>query len=219
MTESSARGRGSVAAALLVGAAWLLLGCAPLAPEPRLLAATLTPATPAPASEPAKLDAVVLAMAAAATEPRAGQRQRLEMLEREHSARGDVATRLELAWLLSRPGTGFEDSRRASELLEEYLATPGSDPAHRALAEVLQALLIERGKAQGVAARAREQTAEDAEELASLQLQVSTLQGLLETKRQQLEALRDIETSINERKSPEPELLPDDEQSANPASR
>jgi hypothetical protein len=171
---------------------------------------------PAPVTDPPKLDGLLVEMAAASGEPRSEQRARLQKLEQRFHQWGDVTTRLELAWLLSRPGSGFEDTMRAAALLEQYLSKTGTDPVYRALAQVINQSLIDRGKSESAAVLARE---ESAEEIETLQLQVTTLQGLLETMRQQLEALRDIETTISERKPPEPELLPDDEQSEDSAGR
>ncbi len=169
----------------------------------------------APVSEAPKIEAVLDEMAAIARMSRTEQRAHLEALEEELATWGDAGTRLQLAWLLSRPGSGFEDSARATRLLEEQSQSPSaSNQGLYDLAQIVHKLLIERGKARSAVAQEREAASAKIE---SLELQVSTLQTLLETMRQQLEALREIETTINERKPPEPELIPDDIESPNPA--
>lgn len=192
----------------LVGFA--LAACTLPAPEHRDGEERLEPVGEAP-----KVEAVLDEMVAADGMSASQQGALLNELEQELANSGGSETRLRLAWLLSRPGSGFEDSARAAQLLEELMQSQSDlDQVVRDLARVVHTLLIERGKARSAVVQEQEAAATKIE---SLELQVSTLQTLLETMRQQLEALRDIETTIHERKPPEPELIPDESESPNSA--
>jgi len=137
-------------------------------------------------------------------------RQALADTEQRYRDWGDVVSRIELAWLLSRPGSGFQDDRRAALLLREYLDLEGTDPGYRAIADLIHVSVLERGEQRSVASRAETELAEARAQNEVLEEQITTLQDLLQTLQQQFEALKDIETDISERPSPEPELRPDD---------
>ncbi len=110
---------------------------------------------------------------------------------------GDVGSRIELAWLLDRPGTGFQNRSKSRSLLAEYLQQPGTDPGFAALAQVLADQMARRSTRSGNVAVLRQQLDSARAESEVLRTQVATLQDLLETLRQQFEELKAIERNVN----------------------
>jgi len=129
-------------------------------------------------------------------------RSALAQTEQRYRDWGDVGSRIKLAWLLSRPGTGFQDNRRAVSLLREYLDLGGTDPGYRALADLLQRSVLERDEERYAVGSLETDLGEARAQNLVLEEQISTLQELLQTLQQQFEALKDIETDISERPTP-----------------
>jgi hypothetical protein len=129
-------------------------------------------------------------------------RSALAQTEQRYQDWGDVGSRIKLAWLLSRPGTGFQDNRRSVSLLREYLDLGGTDPGYRALANLLQQSVLERDEGRYAVGELETDLREAREQNLVLEEQISTLQELLQTLQQQFEALKDIETDISERPTP-----------------
>ncbi len=134
----------------------------------------------------------------------------LRRAEMDFSQRGDVDSRLKLAWLLAHPGSGPQDEARAQGLLREYFLSADSDSGYAAFARLFHDLLRARAKQEAMSSRARTELAAERERAAALREQIATLQDVLETLQMQFEALKDIETSLSARPSPETELLSND---------
>jgi hypothetical protein len=169
-----------------------------------------TPGTVAPMSEASDAGQLLIELARLYPLPKPELRQALADTEQRYRDWGDVVSRIELAWLLSRPGSGFQDDRRAALLLREYLDLDGTDPGYRAIADLIHVSVLERGEERSAASRAEADLTEARAQNDVLEEQIMTLQDLLQTLQQQFEALKDIETDISERPSPEQELRPDD---------
>jgi hypothetical protein len=163
------------------------------------------------------LDTLVIRMAASRGLSPLALRQEYERAERSFTTWGTVASRIELAWLLSRPGTGFQDNRRAVTLLSEYQAQTEADPAFLAFAGMLYDLIIERAVQRAASSRAKEQLAAERRQAEALSEQIDTLLQVLATLQAQVDALRDIEKDINQRATPDDTetLLPDDNGESN----
>jgi hypothetical protein len=163
------------------------------------------------------LDTLVIRMAASRGLSRSALRQEYERAQRRFATWGTVASRIELAWLLSRPATGFQDNRRAVELLSEYLGQTEADPAFQAFAGMLYDLIIERAVQRAASSRVKEQLAAERQQAEALSEQIDTLLQVLATLQAQVDALRDIEKDINRRATPDDTetLLPDDNGESN----
>ncbi len=135
----------------------------------------------------------------------------LQRTEMEFSQHGDVDNRLKLAWLLARPGSGFQDEERAAALLSEYFLSADAESGYAAFARLFHDLLQARAVQEAISSRAKADLAAERERAAALRKQISTLQDVLETLQMQFEALKDIETSLSARPSPETELLSNDD--------
>jgi hypothetical protein len=143
----------------------------------------------------------------------------LQRVESEFDLRADPESRLELAWLLALPASGFQDERRAASLLREYYEAPGAEGGYPAFARLFHDLLLARAVQQAATSRAKAELAAEREQAAALHEQIATLQQVLETLQMQFEALKDIETSLSARPSPETELLSNDGDTQDPTGR
>ena len=173
---------------------------------------------PAPVVDAApSLDILIVRMTEMSELSGAELRSELSRVEQSFANWGTVANRIELAWLLNRPGTGFQDNRRAVELLREYLQQPKGDPAYRAFARMLYDLIIERAVQRAASSRAKEALALERRQAEALQEQIDTLLQVLATLQGQVDALRDIEKNISGRAAPDDteRLLPDDSAESN----
>ena len=148
------------------------------------------------------VESLLIEIAALNAGPGAELNSALVETEQRYQDWGDVGSRIKLAWLLSRPRTGFQDNRRAVSLLREYLGLSGTDPGYRALADQLQSAILERGEARYAAGDLESELMEARAQNQVLEEQIATLQQLLQTLQQQFEALKDIETDISERPAP-----------------
>ena len=175
------------------------------------------PGSSAPVEVAPSLDTLVIRMAEAGRLPREAQRLEYERLDRSFQRWGTVASRVELAWLLSRPGSGFQDNRRAAQLLSEYIAQPDADPALRSFAEMLYDLILERAVQRAASSRAQRELVEQRRQAEGLSEQIETLLQVLATLQGQVDALRDIERNINQRATPDDTetWLPDDSGESN----
>lgn len=176
--------------------------------------------TPAPApvvDASPSLDIVIVRMTEISELSGTELRGEFNRVEQGFANWGTVASRFELAWLLSRPSTGFQDNRRAVELLRDYLQQPEADPAYQAFARMLYDLIIERAVQRAASSRAKEALALERRQAETLQEQIATLLHVLATLQSQVEALRDIEKNISGRAAPDDteRLLPDDSAESN----
>ncbi len=176
------------------------------------------PDPPAPVVEAGPgVEALLVRMVDEADSPREQLQARVAVVEQHYADWGDVASRIELAWLLSRPDSGVQDYRRSVLLLREYLALPHTDPGYQALAQLLYDLLLERAVQRAASSQARDALVAERRQADDLQEQITTLQQLLATLQRQLNALRDMERSISDRPSPDSEqLLPQDAEQNSP---
>lgn len=172
-----------------------------------------------PENADAGLEALLVHLNAMHGKTRAELAAELERIESEFDQQGSAQSRLELAWLLSRPNTGFQDERRAVVLLREYYDGEGASGGFAAFARLLHDLLLARAVQQAASSRAKAELAAEREQAAALREQIATLQQVLETLQLQFEALKDIETSLSARPSPETELLSNDGDTQDPVSR
>ena len=143
----------------------------------------------------------------------------LQRVESEFALEEDPESRLELAWLLAQPSTGFQDERRAVGLLRGYYEAPGAEGGNAAFARLFHDLLLARAVQQAASSRAKAELAAEREQAAALREEIATLQQVLETLQKQFEALKDIETSLSARPSPETELLSNDGNTQDPTGR
>jgi hypothetical protein len=147
------------------------------------------------------LNTLIVRMAGMRQLTSAELRVEVNRVERSFADWGTVASRIELAWLLSRPNTGFQDNRRSVKLLREYLNQPDANADFQAFAGMLHDLIFERAIQRAASSRAKEELAQQRRQAEALQEQIDTLLQVLATLQGQVNALRDIEKSISGRQT------------------
>ena len=147
------------------------------------------------------LNTVIVRMADTRELTSAELRVEVDRVERSFAVWGTVASRIELAWLLSRPNTGFQDNRRSVKLLREYLNQPNANADFQAFAGMLHDLIFERAVQRAASTRAKEELAQQRRQANALQEQIDTLLQVLSTLQGQVNALRDIEKNISGRQT------------------
>lgn len=178
----------------------MLLGCSPLhSTDPASVGARATADTHsmAPVEDRSNLNGVLRRLARLAGQPKSKLAPALLDANTAFEKSGDVGSRLELAWLLSQPGTDFQDRGRAAKLLDEFLdqTEPSSD--FGALAILMRAEMSQQNRRINALAEVREELAAENSEKRALEVQIDTLTGLLETLQQQFEELKEIERNVN----------------------
>jgi len=153
--------------------------------------------SPAPVEDRSNVEAVVRRLAYLSKQSPSTLKPHFDSARTNFENSGDPGNRLELSWLLAQPGTDFQNRARASKLLDEYLDKTESGSSFAALATLMRAELRQQDRRINALDDSREQLAAESSERRALEVQISTLTGLLETLQQQFEKLKEIEREIN----------------------
>jgi hypothetical protein len=208
-----AAGAGGSRSVLLLGIAWVLLGMLTSGCTGGLMSAPRAPA-PAPAVNPGSTASTLLGeylqlLQRLVQGQRAEQAEILASAQRDYDLAATPSHQLKLALILGTQGHPGADLARAQRLLRELMANPEMLlPAERSLAflELSQiddhlTLETENRRLQAEAVRAdRERMASANHRLQAEMDENSRLRRELEEARAKLDAIANIERSLNERK-------------------